>query len=148
MFTIKNFKSLSSGAYTATLYRKGKRVGTIEDDGRGGQPRLEPNWDQAGPKKYWEQRNELTAELNEWAKTVIPVWYLTSHGTYEPAGTPDWEAAIGFLTDCAEYNKLSKKGWLIRTTDGEYFTTPTRSPEALAYAKTKGMVWDGTDWTA
>jgi hypothetical protein len=140
-YEIKNLNTLSSGAYTATLYRDNKRIATLEDDGRGGQVRM---WATA-KDATWRETEVLQVELTAWSKTNLPDWYLTSWGAYDRLD-PDWELAVGYLTEAAEINKATKGGRLkiVRKSDG---TEWAMNLAGLAALTGTGLhVWTGITW--
>lgn len=102
MFTIKNLKTLSSGAYTASLYKDGTKVATVEDDGRGGPPRLHPT----DTAHYGQARTQLEAELTEYATTITDPTWATPAG--ELTGWA-WETAVGYLIQQAENAAFGRK---------------------------------------
>jgi hypothetical protein len=132
-YTIKSLKTLASGAYTATLYRDNKRIATLEDDGRGGQVRM---WSTA-KDATWRETEALQDELTAWSKDNLPDWYLTSWGAY-PRLEPDWELAVGFLTEAAEINKSARKGRIVRKADGTEWVNATPKPGE--------HIWTGSNW--
>lgn len=135
MFEIRNYKSLSSGAYTATLYKDGKRVATVEDDGRGGEPRIWPTAKDA----TWRDRDEVVRHLTAWAKSSLPEWYLTGHGTF-PTLTATWELGLGYLIECVEMNRLAKtKKVIVR--GAQVYTMNPAAPH-----RPTDLVWSGSDW--
>ena len=136
-YVLKHYKALRSGAYTATVWRDGKRWATVEDDGRGGEPRLWPTAKDA----TWKERDALIAELEDWARTAVPEWYLTSHGTHQrlPA---NWEMAIGYLTECAELDRLGKTGRILRRADGSLW----RAPLSTTHGDAGDLIWHDGDW--
>jgi len=149
-FTIKNYKSLSSGAFTATLYRDNKRIALIEDDGHGGAPRLHLLAESGklpetreDVRALWERQAEVVAEMDEWAKVTVPDWYLSNWGEWDDPLTANWELGIGYLTEVLEFVKLAKKGTLLRNPEGQFLTT--RTVGAPPPTNFKGWVWvDGT----
>lgn len=122
-YELKNIKSLntSSGvAWTASIYREDKRVGTAEDQGRGG------SVDVFGLSV--EQQNELLGWTYFMAKGS-GLWmdndmYRTiNYVTPINADTPtaeimeigwDVELAIAYLLEVVELNKIAKKNLLFR----------------------------------
>jgi hypothetical protein len=98
-YQIKALRTLKSGAYTASLYCDGKKVADVEDEGRGGSPRVY----YADGKAYGEGYEALTT----WFEATCPEW----HWSHEfIAGGQIEELAIAFLIDVAEWNRLAKKG--------------------------------------
>lgn len=138
-FVLKHYKALRSGAYTATLWRDGKRYATIEDDGQGGEPRLWPTAKDA----TWRERDAIAAELTDWAKDTLPEWYLTSHGEHQRLN-PNWELAIGYLCECAELDRLGKNGRILRRPDGSLW----RAPATTTTADSGVLIWHDGDWVA
>lgn len=139
--TLKSYKSLSSGAFTATIYKDGKRWALVEDDGRGGQPRVEPaqyNPD-SGPR-WRDLVDAIEADLHNWALVNLPDWYLTNFGEIE-ALSPSWELGIGYLTEVAEFSRSAKKGFVVRKDDGNFYVF-----SSYESAIREGLVWDGTTW--
>lgn len=136
-YEIRNYRSLSSGAYTASLWKDGKRVATIEDDGRGGEPNVYPT---SRTAPMWAAREVLLNELTAWAKESLPEWYLTSHGTFPTALTANWELGIGYLTESAELNRIGK-GKKVILRDGQVYTMAQHGRH-----KSTDRVWNGSDW--
>jgi len=140
-FTIKNFRSLSSGAYTATLYQDGKRVATVEDDGRGGQVRINP----VKAENWGSVRASLEAVLTNWAEVSLPEWYLTSYGTHPALNARSFELAIDYLIECAENDEIIKKGrtLFLRPDNKQVTAAGGATTDALARGY---KVWRHGDW--
>lgn len=140
-YTIKNYRTLSSGAYTASLYKDGKRVATIEDDGHGGEPNVYPTSTTA---PLWAAREAVLNELTAWAQSNVPEWYTTTFGTHR-AMIPNWELAVGYLIEQIEYNRLAKNGQrLVRLNDGSLRLAPMVGQITVPGA----LVWRNGDWIA
>jgi len=141
-FTVKNVKTLISGAYTASLYENGKRIAVIEDDGRGGQPYIRPTSTTA----YYMEQPRIVEALSMWGCVNLPAWYLTSHGQHEALGSSNWELAIGYLIEVAQNNKMAKPGRvLFRMPDGREATGPEQHPQVTAKGN---LLWRDGDWVA
>lgn len=136
-YVLKHYKALRTGAYTATLWKDGKRYATIEDDGRGGQPNVWPT----AKGGTTTDRLAIEAELTEWSKDNVPDWYLTSHGEHERL-SPNWELALGYLTECAELNRLGKNGRIVRRADGSLWRAALTTTKAEPGAR----IWHDGDW--
>lgn len=100
-YQIKALHALKSGAYTASLYCDGKKVADVEDDGRGGSPRV-----------YWLDgkayaNGSAYDEFVTWFADVVPEWHWS--WTFIAGGQVE-ELGIAFLIDVAEWNRLAKKG--------------------------------------
>lgn len=144
IFTIKNIRMTAGGAFSCSLYENGKRVAVITNDGRGGPDSIEPIL--TGGKIWRTEVARLEAALTEWAKSLLPEWYLTSHGTHERL-EPHWELAVGYLSERAEYESLARKAGpgfvLLRLPDGALRYSLPNHPS------TKGsLIWADGDWVA
>jgi hypothetical protein len=136
-YTLKHYKALRSGAYTASLWLDDARVARVEDDGQGGQPRVSVTEKGAS----WAAHDALLNSLTSWAQGNVPEWYLTSHGAHQ-AVSPDWEVALGYLTECAELNRLTKGKRLMRRPDG----TLWHAAATLTQAQDGALLWHNGDW--
>lgn len=135
-YEIRNYRT-SGPAYTATLYKDGKRIATVEDTGRGGSPFI---WG-ATPNANTDLRLSIEADLESWAKTEVPEWYLTSHGTF-PLLSANWELALGYLVERVTLDRLAKKKKVIVRDTQVYTMAP-----AAAHRPTD-LVWQGSDWVS
>lgn len=137
-FVVKAVKSLSSGAYTMSLYEDDIRTAVISNDGRGGPDMIEPLGD------VWRvEVDRLEAALTEWSRDNVPDWYLTSNGAHAPV-SHDWEIALGYLAECWENDHLAKPGSvLFRRPNGQLFTAPERHPAGIGC-----LAWRNHDWEA
>lgn len=128
-YQIKALKSLASGAFEGSLYKDGKRIGTVGNDGRGGSNRVWMNSDD------YATRQSMEAELGEWLLTVN-----SNHWTANAASSDRVDLAVSFLADIAEWDKDAKKKTLVRVPAvGEFgldqfseFRIKAQSPEHLA----------------
>ena len=146
MYTLKNLKMLQSGAYEASLYRDGKRIARVSDDGNGGQPRL---WPLKEGVHLWKFHEEVAAGLTAWAATAVPEWYLTNFGQLPLLdGEADWELALGYLVALAEYERLSRKGQrTLLMSGGSLYTTTATAAQVRAEGKAD-FLWSDGDWVA
>lgn len=173
-YELKNIKTLNTSngvAWTATVYKDGKRIGTAEDRGDGGSAWLYV-------KNYAEEL-ELTAWCAEACKNS-GLWmaeYANKYGTVhhvggEKDGEQTWEMsfntemALAYLMEVYELDKKAKKYMVFRVSRGidprigEQFAEfqmkglsmavarPSDIASALAYIVKKyptAQVWDFRD---
>lgn len=173
-YQLKNIKTLNTHegmAWTATVYKDGKRIGTAEDRGDGGSTWLYVS-------NYAEEL-ELTAWCAEASKNS-GLWmaeYANKYGTVhhvggEKDGEQTWEMsfstemALAYLLEVADLDKKAKKNIIFRVPTGitefigqEYDTytltgqsmataTPSSVAHALVYITKKyatAQVWDFRD---
>lgn len=173
-YQLKNIKTLNTHegmAWTATVYKDGKRIGTAEDRGDGGSTWLYVS-------NYAEEL-ELTAWCAEASKNS-GLWmaeYANKYGTVhhvggEKDGEQTWEMsfstemALAYLLEVADLDKKAKKNIIFRVPTGitefigqEYDTytltgqsmataTPSSVAQALVYITGKyatAQVWDFRD---
>lgn len=173
-YELKNIKTLNTHegmAWTATVYKDGKRIGTAEDRGDGGSTWLYVS-------NYAEEL-ELTAWCAEASKNS-GLWmaeYANKYGTVhhvggEKDGEQTWEMsfstemALAYLLEVADLDKKAKKNIIFRVPTGitefigqKYDTyvlkgqsmataTPSSVAQALVYITGKyatAQVWDFRD---
>lgn len=174
-YELKNIKTLNTHegmAWTATVYKDGKRIGTAEDRGDGGSTWLYVS-------NYAEEL-ELTAWCAEASKNS-GLWmaeYANKYGTVhhvggEKDGEQTWEMsfstemALAYLLEVADLNKKAKKNIIFRVPNGndplthvdthDTYTltgqsmaqaTPSSVAQALVYITNKfsnAEIWDFKD---
>lgn len=167
-YELKNIKTLSTRdgvAWTATVYKDGKRIGTAEDRGDGGCTWLYVS-------NYAEEL-ELTAWCAEASKNS-GLWmaeYANKYGTVHHVGGEkdgeqtyemvfNTEMALAYLMEVADLDKKAKKNLVFRVPNGDDFNTyilkgvamatatPTSIADAVMHIATKYndvQVWDFRD---
>lgn len=173
-YELKNIKTLNTHegmAWTATVYKDGKRIGTAEDRGDGGSTWLYVS-------NYAEEL-ELTAWCAEasknsglWMAEYALKYQTVHHVGGEKNGEKTWEMAfstemaLAYLLEVADLDKKAKKYLVFRVPTGitefigqEYDTyvlkgqsmataTPSSVAQALVYITGKyatAQVWDFRD---
>lgn len=125
-YELKNIKTLNTSdgvAWTATVYKDGKRIGTAEDRGDGGSARLYVS-DRAEEVSLVEwAREEADGSglwMEEYTKRTIKVHHVggDKDGTqgYEPQF--DVEMALAYLMEVADLNKKAKSAIVFRVSKG------------------------------
>ena len=141
-FTIKNVRDTAGGAFSCSLYEDGTRVAVITNDGRGGPDSIEPIL--TGGLIWREEVARLEAALTAWAEATLPEWYLTTFDTHDRLD-PNWELALGYLSECAEYDRLARKAGpgraLLRLPDHRIGYGLPRHP-----SNRHALRWENGDW--
>ncbi len=109
-YEMKNIKKLSTHngvALTGTLYRDGKRIATVEDQGNGGS--LWINWIESEKTEY--------PILREWFLNNCAGHWTERHKNDENCE----EMAIELIIEISENNKDSKKSIVVRVVGDEIY---------------------------
>lgn len=110
-YEIKNYKSLNTRdgvAWTSSLYRDGKKVADLEDQGHGGS--ISIMWTEG----YWINKTE-SEMLNKWFLENCE-WHWTSAFKTSEVTSND-ELAINLLDEIRQNNKKAKTHIIFRTSN-------------------------------
>lgn len=159
-YQLKNIKTLNTSngvAWTATVYKDGKRIGTAEDRGDGGSSSLYIT-------NYAEE-----LELVEWARTTVqgsglwmdefatmPIDIHHVGGAVTEGYRFDTEMALAYLMEVADLDKKSKKNLVFRVaktaTDGaldnydtyiaRHFDNRDKSVSYVSQKYPTAQIWD------
>lgn len=120
-YELKNIKKLNTSngvAWTATIYKDGKRIGTAEDRGDGGAPYV---WlIQSELEAFVEWAREAVDGSGLWMEQYVKKTIKTDYVGGEKDGTSsyepqfDEEMAIAYLMEVAELDKKAKKYLVFR----------------------------------
>lgn len=174
-YELKNIKTLNTSegmAWTATVYKDGKRIGTAEDRGDGGCSFLYvSNYAEELELVAWCAEASKNSGL--WMGVYANKYSNVHHVGGEKDGEQTWEMsfstemALAYLLEVADLNKKAKKNIIFRVPNGndpltsvsEHDTyvltgqsmaqaTPSSVAQALAYITGKysnADVWDFKD---
>lgn len=177
-YELRNIKTLSTSdgiAWTASVYKDGKRIGRAEDRGDGGAPYV---WlIQSDLESFVEWAREAVDGSGLWMEQFVKNTIKTDYVGGEKDGTSsyepqfDIEMAIAYLMEIADLDKKAKKNMIFRVPNGKdprdtalthdvyqmkdvsmATATPRDIASALLYltkAHNNAQVWDFRDhaWT-
>lgn len=129
-YQFKNLKTLNARegiAYTATIYRDGKRVGTAEDLGDGGAAWV-----------YWDDKAESDAFCAWTLEHAEGFWIDEFVNREEPGCEHNEELGLNLLFETYDLVRLSKKNLVFRLSEEDVRTVKNMTgEEATAYVASK-----------